>query len=248
LIGLRSDGHWLTTQGNAWSVLALGDYVEHVEKPATPSAGTISWGNRSLPFHLDRQLHAAQTTWPLDAGAATDPVQVANQDHGRLYAEVRLESRPRLIDQPRQDSGYSLQRAYYKVADNGSISPLKNPVVGDRVIVALHLVVRKPATYVALEDPLPSILEAINPKFESQATNIDARVLSNWEGDYNELREDRALFFRDQLDTGEYTIAYLARVRAAGTAIAPSAKVEEMYHPDRFGQTETLRLTSLPLK
>jgi len=32
------------------------------------------------------------------------------------------------------------------------------------------------------------------------------------------------------------------------TATAPSAKIEEMYHPDRFGLTETVQLTSLPLR
>jgi len=37
-------------------------------------------------------------------------------------------------------------------------------------------------------------------------------------------------------------------VRAAGNVTAPSAKIEEMYHPERFGLTETVQLTSQPLK
>jgi uncharacterized protein YfaS (alpha-2-macroglobulin family) len=62
------------------------------------------------------------------------------------------------------------------------------------------------------------------------------------------LRDDRAVFFADHLEPGDYTIRYLARVRAAGTATAPSARIEEMYHPERFGLTETMQVTSLPLK
>ena len=66
--------------------------------------------------------------------------------------------------------------------------------------------------------------------------------------DYKELRTDRALFFSDLLYPGQYTLRYLARVNSAGDAIAPSAKIEEMYHPERMGTTETLRVHTESLK
>jgi hypothetical protein len=43
-------------------------------------------------------------------------------------------------------------------------------------------------------------------------------------------------------------LRYLARVISAGDAIAPSAKIEEMYHPERMGTTETLRVQTGPLQ
>jgi hypothetical protein len=101
---------------------------------------------------------------------------------------------------------------------------------------------------VVVDDPLPAIFEAINPAFKSQETMAGQRLGIDWMSDHQELRDDRALFFADDLAPGDYTIRYLARVRAAGTATAPAAKIEEMYHPERFGLTETLQLTSLPLK
>ena len=58
-----------------------------------------------------------------------------------------------------------------------------------------------------------------------------------WSSDYKELRADRAVFFCDHLYAGRFRLQYLARVRAAGTATAPAAKIEEMYHPDRFAET-----------
>ena len=66
--------------------------------------------------------------------------------------------------------------------------------------------------------------------------------------DYHELREDRAVFFADLLYPGRYTLRYLARVISAGDAIAASAKIEEMYHPERFGTTETMRVHAESLK
>jgi len=70
----------------------------------------------------------------------------------------------------------------------------------------------------------------------------------NWISDYYELRRDRALFFRNHLSPGSYTVTYLARVRAAGTVIAPPAKVEEMYHPERFGLSEAIEVKSTLLE
>lgn len=51
---------------------------------------------------------------------------------------------------------------------------------------------------------------------------------------HTEIHADRVQFFRDHLPAGRYTITHLARVRAQGEATAPGAKVEEMYHPERF--------------
>jgi hypothetical protein len=47
------------------------------------------------------------------------------------------------------------------------------------------------------------------------------------------------MFFRDHVTAGDYRFGYVARVRAAGEAVAPAARVQEMYHPERFGQTAT---------
>jgi uncharacterized protein YfaS (alpha-2-macroglobulin family) len=60
-----------------------------------------------------------------------------------------------------------------------------------------------------------------------------------WYGEHREIRADRVEFFADALPAGDYAVRYVARVRAAGAAAAPAAKVEAMYDPDRFGLSET---------
>ena len=75
-----------------------------------------------------------------------------------------------------------------------------------------------------------------------------APISDSWFSDFRELRTDRALFFRNHLGPGSYSIRYLARVRVAGAATAPATKVEEMYHPERFGLSDTIQVTSLPLE
>ena len=61
------------------------------------------------------------------------------------------------------------------------------------------------------------------------------------------LRKDRAVFYANNLPRGMYQFQYLARVRAAGTATAPAAKVEAMYDPNIVGLTASQSIMALPL-
>jgi uncharacterized protein YfaS (alpha-2-macroglobulin family) len=248
LMGRRLGGHWSTTQGNCWSLLALGEYFRHVEKTDAEIAGTLTWQRQQEHFAVNHETPLRVLDFPLGKDAAAKPLKLANPEKRQLFTEVLIEARPRGIQQPRQDQGYAIRRSYAKIEDDGTLSELTEPRVGDRVLITLNVEVRKPAHYLAVDDPLPAIFEAVNPVFKSQATRAGEVLGRDWLSDHQELREDRALFFADEIYPGQYTIRYLARVRAAGTATAPAAKVEEMYHPERFGMTETLQLTSLPLK
>jgi uncharacterized protein YfaS (alpha-2-macroglobulin family) len=160
----------------------------------------------------------------------------------RLFTTVTVEARPTAWNQPRQDHGFSLTRRYARLNDDGAEQdgPWR---VGDRVLVELALEAHAAAHYVAIDDALPAVFEGLNPAFTSQAADA-AKTGADWFSDYREMRADRVLFFRDHLPAGRYVIRYLARVRAAGQATAPSAKVEAMYQPGRFGLSETAVLRS----
>ena len=248
LLGKREGGHWLTTQGNAWSLIAFSHYLREVEKPAPQIDGSLAWAGNDGKFTIGDKQPLHRVELPIKQGSDRLPMILGNPGAKRIYSEVEIVAHPKGLNQPRQDQGYGIQRAYAKIEDDGKLTELKEPKIGDRVLITLKIDVRKQARYLAVEDPLPSIFEAVNPAFKSQETRAGEVLGQEWPADFQELREDRALFFADFLSPGQYTIRYLARVRAAGTATAPSAKIEEMYHPDRFGLTETARLTALPLK
>ena len=44
-----------------------------------------------------------------------------------------------------------------------------------------------------------------------------------------------------------HQIEYLARVRAAGQAVAPAAKAEAMYDPDTIGLSASQLIVTLPM-
>ena len=247
LFSRRSNGHWSTTQGNAWSVLALSTYLRKIETGDRNATGEISWEKTTAAFSVSKAKPLATATFPITAATAAQPIRLTKTG-GQVFTESTAEAKPKLIDRPRQDRGYAITRRYSKLGDDGKLTAAENLRVGDRVLVTLDVEVRRRATYLAVDDPLPGVLEAINPEFKSQEVVGGETLGTDWVSDYHELRTDRALFFSDLLYPGRYTLRYLARVICAGDAIAPSAKIEEMYHPERFGMTETTHVTAQSLQ
>jgi uncharacterized protein YfaS (alpha-2-macroglobulin family) len=247
LFSRRSNGHWSTTQANAWSVLALSTYVRKIETGDRNASGEVRWDKTTTPFSVSETKPLATATFPIEGKGSADPIRLTKTG-GKVYSETTAEARPKLIEQPRQNRGYTITRRYWKLGDDGKLSAAENLRVGDRVLITLDIAVPRRATYLAVVDPLPGMFEAINPAFKSQEIAAGETLGTEWVSDYKELRTDRALFFADLLYPGQYTLRYLARVISAGDAIAPSAKIEEMYHPERMGTTETLRVHTESLK
>ncbi len=245
LMKLQREAHWTTTQGNAWAVFAFSEYATRVEQNRPEAAGTLAWGDKNAAFQLSGKVQNYETVWATAAAIAQVPLSLANPMNRRLFTQINLEARPRVSQQPRQDRGFSVKRRYDLVADDNSLHELKQARVGDRILITLSLEIPQPAHYVVVDDPWPAIIEGINPDFKSQKIRAGETLGDDWPTSFREFRADRALYFGDHVAAGSYTIRYLARVRAAGAATAPSAKVEEMYHPERFGLSGSAQVGSV---
>jgi uncharacterized protein YfaS (alpha-2-macroglobulin family) len=226
----QRDGHWETTQGDAWALLALTEYARRVEGGIQPAAGEIRWRGQTVPFRLDAEHPLFDSIFDLTGNAEPFPA-ILNSSPRPMYASAAFEVRPPGAAQPRQDEGFGLQRRYQRL--DGENKPVGgDPAVGDRVLVTLELSAAQSARYVVVDDPLPASLEPVRNGFGGGDEE-------DWMWSYHEFRKDRVLFFANELNAGNYTLRYFARVRAAGAFNAPSGKVEEMYHPRRFGLTGT---------
>ncbi|MGZ5025006.1 MAG: alpha-2-macroglobulin family protein, partial [Chthoniobacterales bacterium] len=153
LFARRANGHWSTTQGNAWSMLALSSYLRAVESGPRESSGTISWASAAKQYSLGEQLSAFNASFQIDPTKTRAPITLTKSG-GQVFSEVTSAARAKLVDQPRQDQGYGLTRRYAKIGDDGKLSSAENLRVGDRVLVTLDVEARRRATYIALEDPL----------------------------------------------------------------------------------------------
>lgn len=231
LLEARSGGHWRTTQGNAWAVLALSEYVRKTESDRRQAVGALVSGGETVPFELAAEGALFEKEFSLEKAGA---IGLKNPSGNTLGVQVSVEARTETLASQRRDRGYSVVRSYQRISDDDSLSPLGEAQVGDRVLVTLEVRVPERASYLAIDDPLPSVFEAVNPRFKSQAAAGVERVRA-FAADYSEIRPERVLFFADSIGPGKHQFRYLARVRAVGSAKAPPTKVEEMYRPDHFG-------------
>jgi uncharacterized protein YfaS (alpha-2-macroglobulin family) len=242
----QTKAHWGTTQGDAWALLALTEYARQVEGKRQAAEGQLAWGDESTPFRLDDQTKLFTRSFAI-SNLSGAKLTLFNASTNCFYTSVLIEARPPETQLPRQDRGFGVERSYARLDDDNQLQDLKGLRVGDRVLVTLNLTVHEGAHYLALDDALPSILEAVNPEFKTQeARSADMAMADHnwWVGYFQEMRKDRCLYFAEFVGPGDYSVRYIARVRAAGSVTAPPTKVEEMYHPERYGLSGTQTISS----
>jgi len=250
VLKLGSRERAFTTQNSAWTLLALAAYrdsVENRQKGPRNAEGNIIAGDRTEVFRVSEAKPASQANFAILPGAgASQKLVVDNPARAPLYGQTTFDVFPPLGEQPRQDRGFAVSRSYRKISADGSLAPADDLRVGDRVIVTLRVESTRPAHFVAIDDPLPSVLEAVNPEFVSRQSGESGPGGDNFWLSHCEVRSDRVLYFCDALPAGAHTFEYLARVRVAGKATAGATKAEAMYRPEKFGLGTIGRLTSQP--
>jgi uncharacterized protein YfaS (alpha-2-macroglobulin family) len=245
LLGYRRNGHWGTTQQNAWALMALARYYVVSEQGSPDVNATLVAAGREFPVALNTQTLTTSHGFDFAPERPLGPLAAINPPRGKLFSETLFVVRPLVVKQPAQNRGYAVSRTYQKLGDDGGLQDTSALKVGDRLVVTLRIETLRPGHFVAIDDPLPAILEAVNPAFKSRAVGGETQE-QDWVSDHREMRADRVVYFCDHLAPGSYTFRYLARVRMAGTVHAGPTKAEEMYRPERFGLGEAVVLTSKP--
>ncbi|NWK57066.1 hypothetical protein HW115_15695 [Verrucomicrobiaceae bacterium N1E253] len=235
-------GHWRTTWCNSWALQAMASYARNVEKNQAPSTLQLIVGKETKHITLDQKSPTEFISVPLQEG-----LQIIASSNNRSYARIRLSSKPEIAPSgPWAHDGLSITRRYNRLLPDGTLEPMTQPRVGDLIQVNLDITFSSALDYVVIEDRIPALFEAVNNQFESQRSRFSTNTDHSWKITHKELRSDRAVFFFDRSWGGsKRTLSYLARVTSAGTAVAPSAKVEAMYDPEQLALSKSQTLTTL---
>ncbi len=266
LLGQRTHGRWANTQENVFILLALDRYFNTFEK-VTPNFVARAWlGERfaGAQQFKGRSTGRNQLNVPMSYLANQNGVQNLLLDKngtGRLYYRIGLNYAPADLNLKPVDYGFVVERSYEAVDNPADVSRDANGTwhikAGARVRVRLTMVANARRYHVALVDPLPAGLEALNPTLATtgalprDAEQTDAGGAGRsfgwwwWRAEWFEhqnLRDDRAEAFTSLLWEGVYKYSYVARATTPGEFIVPPAKAEEMYHPETFGRGKTDRV------
>ncbi len=238
---------WGSTYANAWPLLALSNVAELEAISPKPATLQLAWGQETPSLSLASQFDSRVTQFGFAGDVRDRDLKFDNPSDQPLFAHISVATRPAELSMQPRDQGFKIRRSYHQLAPDGTMTETNDFEVGDLVVVHLETTIsNKDESFLAVDDPLPSVFEAINPAFENRA-NANA-PLNRWKQlprDFEEIRTDRALFFCNRLwSEGTYRIQYLARVVASGVVTAPPAKIEAMYEPQRHGLSATTRVTA----
>lgn len=239
---------WGSTYSNAWPLIALAAYSESAAADLSANKIEVAFDGENRSIDLPAEPGSASLAFDFEGKKPGRALALKTGSNSPVFASVQIATRPALIPLEAENKGFAIARTYQKVETDGSIVPAEALRVGDLILVTLDMnIPNERETYLAIDDPLPAIFEAVNPTFKTQETqrvNTDraARTLYT---SFREIRKDRVLFFADGVfGSGDYSLQYLARVVAPGQVTAPPAKIEAMYEPQRFGLSGTGRISA----
>lgn len=242
-------GEWGNTFTNAWTLYAMSAYERSLKNTAAPLAVNAGWGQQMMTLDLPKPASVSRASFVLNPNLLALPMTASIPVDRNVFARVEARSWSNLREFAGQNAGYGITRTYQKFLPDGGTEGIESLRVGDMVLVRLEVEIGGGDRYLAIDDPLPAVFEAVNPEFDTANVRQNAGddAAEPWFCDHRELRTDRALFFTDYAPgKGKFALTYLARVIAEGEVIAPSARIEAMYEPDKHGLSATQRIKTLP--
>jgi uncharacterized protein YfaS (alpha-2-macroglobulin family) len=243
----RGDGRWANTQDNLWGLVAIAEYARR--QTAGDTTITVTAGGKRL---LSQRLSGSNVA-VLRAKLSeipTDEIAIAATT-GSPHFSVRVTEAKR-DDGKAKSRGFAVARTYLDDAEKPLVKPIK---AGDLVTVKLKVTADKSRRWVALVDPLPAGFEVVNPRLASSVDTSRAgggvglgSSGSWWEVQWvhQEVRDDRVMWFADEMHDGTFTLSYKARATTAGVFTAAPAHVEAMYAPDEMGRTASGQVVIAP--
>ncbi len=261
LLAHRKAGRWENTQENAFVLLALDKYFAVYEK-ITPDFVARAWlGNAYAGGHefRGRTTERHHVNVPMRYLAETSGAQnliLSKEGPGRLYYRVGMQYAPASLKLDPSDHGFTVERAYEAIDKADDVRRDADGTwrikAGAKVRVKLTMIAQSRRYHVALVDPIPAGLEALNPALAvtgsiPQDPN-DNLMKDRWWWwrrpwfEHQNMRDERVEAFASLLWEGVYNYTYVARATTPGAFVVPPPKAEEMYHPETFGRGGTDRV------
>jgi hypothetical protein len=255
LLEARTGGRWISTQDNAFAVMALAEYLQTVEREAPQYDVVVGLGSKVLATQSmrGRSLQVKRVRVPMAELAKAEGalLTVTRQgEGGPLYYTLRLRHAQEAGRSVESHEGFSVKREYLHAEGAEAGQPVERVKAGQLVVVRLTVVAPVARRYVVVEDPLPAGFEPISLSFETSAgaarramdgvsrRDDDGSYDAWWwrpSFDHSEQRDDRVLLFADNMEPAVYVHTYLVRATTPGTFMAAGTRAAEMYHPQVFG-------------
>lgn len=249
----RTAGYWSSTKQTAMAIYGLLGFMQARNEVAHPFSVDVVVNGKPAGQH---SFTAAEMTAsdPIVISAAANTgenqVRLVKRNGGSVYWSAAAVYYDTAQADARQGSRQlAITRKYAlltPVSVKGRIvyreSPFDgNAKPGDVLTVRITAAGSPEWRYLALEDPLPAGVEAIQ---DTTAYPLErAAPESWWYGSRVEYRDSKTVFFQETFESGRYEFAYLVKVTSPGQFRAVPAQISPMYVPGVHASSEPQTFT-----
>jgi len=256
LMVARKEGHWLSTQETAWSLIALTDWMVATGELEADYAYRVSLNQEKLS---EGRVTAADVgeTRKLQVKVADLLKDEANRllieraepaGQGRLYYSLYLRYFLPVEDVKALNRGIIVARQYSPVEDPERF--VDGAEVGDVIQVKLTLIAPSSLHYLVVEDPLPAGCEGVDVSLKTTSVVGQPPELTRvgedwgwWWFSNTDMRDEKVVLFATYLPKGTYEYTYLMRASVPGEFLVMPANAYEMYFPEVFGRSDGGKFT-----
>ncbi|MEO1140246.1 MAG: alpha-2-macroglobulin family protein, partial [Pseudomonadota bacterium] len=222
---LTADGPYMSTQEQAWSLLAARALLRD------PSVAGLTLNGEPVTGPFVRQVAASGLTPQTLTNAGGNATDITLTTIG--VPEVAPEA---------GGYGYAIKRGYYTM--DGVPVGLESVATGTRLVTVLTVrPFEKGEARLMVDDPLPAGLEIDNPNLLRSGDVNALDWLDPATARHTEFRSDRFLAAVDWRSDKPFQLAYIVRAVSPGDYHHPAVSVEDMYRPQYRARSATGRMT-----
>jgi len=256
LMVARQEGHWLSTQETAWSLIALTDWMVATGELEADYAYRVSLNQEKLSEGRVTTADVGETR-KLQVEVADLLKDEANRllieraeptGKGRLYYSLYLRYFLPVEDVKALNRGIIVARQYSLVDQPERF--VDGAEVGDVIQVKLTLIAPSSLHYLVVEDPLPAGCEGVDVSLKTTSVVGQPPELTRVDEDWGwwwfsntQMRDEKVVLFATYLPQGTYEYTYLMRASVPGEFLVMPTNTYEMYFPEVFGRSDGGKFT-----
>lgn len=244
LMQARKAGAWSSTQENAWSIIALTDWMAATGELEADYTWDVTLNDANLGSGAANasNLAASVTLRTAVADLLRDEANTLritrNNETGKLYYTAHLE--------------YFLDALAVQPANRGIVvdrqfsvdgKPANSARVGDIISVTVTVVAPTSLFQMRVDTPIPAGAEVIDPnlanapQYDEYGNPLQSWNWDAWNPTYKDYRDDRVALFQSHMAPGTYQYTFQVRATVPGEYRVLPAYAEMMYFTEVWGRS-----------
>ncbi|MCK9393204.1 hypothetical protein M0Q03_00155 [bacterium] len=253
LIGSRQkDGSWGSTQNTANVIDSFVEFLNWKKENNAEYSLTVKVnGNKFDEYSFNSLKVFDQINKTVDInelqGGKINSIEFDKSNHRSLFKDpfyyniyLRCYSS---FSAESKDEGFTIVRSLYSLNDNDGKKVIISAQTGDILRAHLKIVVPDERKSVLIEDFIPAGFEILDMDLitdQRSLRSIEKEVKNSYlYPDYKEIKDDRAMIYKDYLEPGVYEFDYYIRATTRGNFLQLPSLIYERNNPKVFGQTSS---------